>query len=270
MSDSAQRSPLSTRSKILLAIVVLVGVILPLQFWHSVWFGRELGDEEMGRYLAGVERPREIQHALARLEEKIRAGEPGVAKWYPQVAGLADHPSWMVRNQAAWVMGQDAQARIFHDALRRLVGDADPVVRRNAALALARHGDRQAALPELRRMLRPVGLLAPEAGKPEFKVGVGDLLQAGDPVAEVGGEQVVSRFPGRVLWLASPAEETVSGAELARISPDPLSVWEALRALFLIGETEDLKLVESIADDPGFDEQIRAQARNTREAILSR
>ncbi len=261
---------LSLRSKILLVIVVLVGVILPLQFWYSVWFGRELGDAELEEYLQSVEHPREIQHALARIEEGIRRGDPAIDRWIPRVAALAGHPSEIIRSQAAWVMGQEGKAEAFREALRKLVGDPDPVVRRNAALGLVRFRDREAALPELRRMLQPVTLTAPLAGKIDVAVRVGDAVEPGQPVAEVRGEKVVARFPGRVLWRAEPGGNFAAGAELVRISPDPGSVWEALRALYLLGGREELELVEAIENDADFDPQIRVQARNTREAILSR
>ncbi len=267
---SPRENRISLRSKILAAIIVVVGLVLPAQFWYSVWFGRELGDEEIGQYLRASDHTRKIQHALSQIDEKIRDGDAAVRRWYPQVAALADHPDPVIRNEVAWVMGQDVDSEAFHTALLALIDDSDLRVRRNAALALVRHGDRR-ALPEIRSMLRPLEIVSPGSGKVEFKVKRGRWVSPGDELAEVHGEMTRARFPGRVMRLAETGPSPIAtGDFLMEISPDPQSVWEGLRALVLLGDSEDLPLLESIAQDPSFDEQTRRQAELTRQAIASR
>ncbi len=267
---SPRENRISLRSKILAAIIVVVGLVLPAQFWYSVWFGRELSDVEIGEYLQASDHIRKIQHALSQIDRKIRDGDDGVERWYPQVAALAGHPDPVIRNEAAWVMGQEVDSEAFHAALLVLLDDPDLRVRRNAALALVRRGDRR-ALPEIRRMLRPLEIVSPSSGKVEFKVKPGRSVSPGDELAEVHGEVTRARFPGRVIRLAETGASPIAAGDfLMEISPDPQSVWEGLRALVLLGEAEDLPLLESIARDPGFDEQTRRQAELARQAIASR
>ena len=79
---------------------------------------------------------------------------PKVAQWYEIVAQLSEHPSPQVRVTAAWVMGQDSTSELFHNALLDMLHDDEVLVRRNAALALVRFGDKK-GLKELRTMLAP-------------------------------------------------------------------------------------------------------------------
>ena len=41
----------------------------------------------------------------------------------------------------AWLMGADSASEDFYNALEKLLLDAEPIVRRNAALALVRFND---------------------------------------------------------------------------------------------------------------------------------
>ncbi len=67
--------------------------------------------------------------------------------------------------------------------------------------------------------------------------------------------------------LTSPVD---AGKEPVTLSPDPTHVWESLRALALIGGADELQLVDSVAEDPHFSEEVREQAVLTREAIQER
>ena len=62
-------------------------------------------------------------------------------RWYPDLIRLADCPVEEVRNTDAWVMGQDTSSTGFHEALLKMLQDASPMVRGNAALSLVRFGD---------------------------------------------------------------------------------------------------------------------------------
>ncbi len=55
----------------------------------------------------------------------------------------------------------------------------------------------------------------------------------------------------------------------AMLAPDtdPEHVWEALRALALVGGAAELDLVDAVSENPLFDEDLRRQAILTHEAI---
>ncbi len=58
----------------------------------------------------------------------------------------------------------------------------------------------------------------------------------------------------------------------AMLAPDtdPEHVWEALRALALVGGAAELDLVDSVSENPLFDEDLQRQATLTHQAIESR
>ncbi len=60
-------------------------------------------------------------------------------------------------------MGFDNQSQEFHQALLKLVQDQEPIVRRNAALALVRFND-ASGREELSSVLRPYAVKAPVDG----------------------------------------------------------------------------------------------------------
>ncbi len=268
-----QNRRLSLRSKLLLALVVVIAVLIPIQFWRGVWFGGELDEEEVGRALAATESARRVQHALSWVEGRIREGDASARTWYSQIARLAEHPLVDIRLQVAWVMGQDNESQLFHQTLLELLRDPEPIVRRNAALGLTRFADRK-ALPELRAMLQPFSLQVSASGPVLFLVRAGELVARGGEVAQVGDEQPVivsSPLPGRVLSLERKPGETIQkGQTLLTLAPEPEHVWEALRALLLVGVPEDLPLVRSILDDRRFSRQIHDQARSTLEVLQER
>ena len=58
--------------------------------------------------------------------------------------------------------------------------------------------------------------------------------------------------------------------ELLTLSPDSQHVWESLRALALVGGAEALDLVESVSENPLFNEDLQRQAILTHQAIERR
>lgn len=257
-------------------LLVLAFVLVPFLFWRSTWFGRPLTDKETGEYLADREHPRKTQHALVQLADRIGRGDHSVRQWYPQVRVLAAHPSPEIRATAAWVMGQDNQAEEFHEVLRGLVRDSDPLVRRNAALALVRFGD-ASGKAELTAMLRPYSVPAPRAGTLATRLRAGDPVNPGTLLARIEtspGErfELRSPLPGRVAhWLKPDGSLLAQDDPVVLLAPSEDQVWEALRALYLVGEREDLEDVERYAGGvEGMSERIRQQARLTAEAIRRR
>ena len=256
--------------------LVLAFVLVPFLFWRGTWFGRPLSDDETGRYLADTEHPRKTQHVLVQLGERIVRGDPGVKRWYPQIRALAAHPSPEIRATAAWGMGQDNQAEEFHGALRDLLLDSEPLVRRNAALSLVRFGD-AGGKRELLMMLRPYAVAASQAGTLAIRLREGDPVNPGTLLARIEagqGERVELRspLPGRVQqWLKPEGSVVQQDAPVVLLAPGEDQVWEALRALYLIGDANDLEDVERFARGvEGMPDRVRQQAQLTAEAIRRR
>jgi multidrug efflux pump subunit AcrA (membrane-fusion protein) len=133
---------------------------------------------------------------------------------------------------AAWVMGQDNHPEEFHQTLRRLVDDPAPLVRWNAALA--RFSD-TAGEPQVRDMLEPLTLAAPQAGRLKFYLKEQDAVQSGGIVARIsslGGANsvnVASPTAGKVGRLAAKEGGQIGAGEaIAVIDPGEAQVFEAL------------------------------------------
>jgi len=62
-----------------------------------------------------------------------------------------------------------------------------------------------------------------------------------------------------------------AGAEMATVEPGTEQVWEALRALYLIGQVEDLPAIRTCQRDlPEIPDRVRQQALLTETAIHAR
>jgi HEAT repeats len=258
-------------------ILLLAGLFVAATFlaWYFSWFGRGLSDADISKYLADEKNPRHVQHALLQIQQRMERGEPAAKNWYPQLIMLSGNPEAEFRLTVAWLMGFDNQSREFHDALLKLVRDPEPIVRRNAALALVRFND-GSGREELLSVLRPYSLKVPVDGV------VASSLQEGATVArrallariqEPDGKVVEMRspLPGRVNKIAKPNGSQVSrDEELLSLNSDEDSVWEALRGLALVGTVEDLPLVQSYADSAGVLGRIKEQAGLTAKAISRR
>ncbi len=254
---------------------VFLMVLVPYLFWRGVWFGKPLTDSEIEGFLHDASKPRRIQHALVQISDRMSRGE-SVRRWYPEVERLSTVSVPEVRALAAWLMGQDNQSSSFHQKLTSLVQDADPLVRRNAALALVCFGDSQGK-PEILSMLRPYLLTTPQDGRISFQLKEGERVNTGTLVARI------QTWPHRTLDVHSPTPGFFSkasvqdknlvtcGESIALISPSETQVWEALRALFLVGEPPDLPEVERFAGRiPQMSERVRQQAVLTVKTIKER
>jgi HEAT repeat protein len=235
-----------------------------------------LSDEDMGKYLADTSVPHKTQHALSQLADRMARGDASARQWYPQVIRLAEKSDPGFRVLAAWAMGQDNQAQEFHAELLKLLADPEPTVRRNAALALVRFGD-ASGRTELRAMLQSVSVPAPVAGAIKFRLKEGEPVRNGVAVARIeptAGDAVDVNSPVMGLLERRAVEDGASvaaGGPVAVIAPGEDQVWEALRALYLVGTVEDLREVERFARGvAGFSERTRQQAAATAEAIRRR
>ena len=269
-------SSLPPKRNLAIAIVPILLVLITFLFWYQTWFGRRLSDNEMSECLTETSAPHKTQHALAQLAERMTRGDATARRWYPQVIALAGSRESGLRLMAAWVMGQDNKSAEFHDALRKLLDDPEPMVRRNAALALARFGDANGRA-ELQAMLRSFTLTAPQAGTLSFRLkeddpvrngGIVARLQAGDakPVA------VLSPVAGTLdRRIAADGAHVAAGDPLAILAPGEEQVWESLRALYLVGTPDDLEDVDRFARGvPRISDRVRQQAALTAATIHRR
>ncbi len=245
-------------------------VLLPFLFWYWTWFGRKLSDAQLDDYFADVSKPRHAQHALVQVGERLSQGQ-NVSRWYPAVIRQAASPNRELRQTAAWIMGQDRKYAPFHEVLLRLLHDPEPMVRRNAATALAAFGD-PAARPELVAMLLPCTITAPVAGTLRLRLKLDEYVNPGTMVARIGETEVRAAVPGEVRSLDRQEGAAVrTGDPLVELSPDENHVWEALRALYLVGQPPDLEAVERFTHPiPGIRQIVAQQAELTRQAIQAR
>jgi hypothetical protein len=258
-----------------LAVVAILFVVVPFLTWYWTWFGRTLSAEEIERYLREG-KPRHTQHALSQVAAQIEKGERDSGRWNKQVVGLASNPSPDVRMTAAWVMGVEHKSEEFRASLARLVEDSEPIVRRNAALALVRFGDERCR-PELLAMLRPYVVRGADRGTALTALTVGSrvkreslLLKFKTPSGESG--EVRSPLPG-TIERASVRDGDVfePDAELFVIAPDEEQVTDALTGLQYFGGEEELADVERYARGvEGMPQDVKTKAALTAEAIKRR
>ena len=241
--------------------------------WYFSWFGRELSDADIAKYLADEKNPRHVQHALLQVQQRIERGDPNAKNWYPQVVTLSGNPETEFRLTVAWLMGFDNKSQEFHDALLKLVHDPEPIVRRNAALALVRFED-NSGRDELLSMLKPYVLKAPADGVVASSMHEGSTVGRRTPLARIERADGVivelrSPLPGRVNQIFKPNGSTVSSDDdLLSLNSDEETVWEALRALAIVGTKDDLLLIQSYTESASG--RIKEQAGLTAKAISQR
>jgi len=270
-----KRKPMARRTKIAFYVVAWLIVLMPFLFWRSTWFGRQLSDREIGRYLRDDAKPRHIQHALVQVGERMARGDKGVGQWYPELVRLAGHPVEEIRSTDAWVMGQDTSYAFFRRTLLTMLDDVAPTVRANAALSLVRFGD-AAGRPQIVSMLQPLPVMAPAAGRLVAVAKAGDAANHGTLLAklEEGSQAHEVRAPitGRISSVQSQrGSQVAAGQQLLVIDPGAEQVWEALRALYVVGQPEDLAAVRPYkAASTNRPKRIEEQAAATERAILQR
>jgi biotin carboxyl carrier protein len=274
------KARMSTRNRLLFFFTAWLIVLMPFLFWWNTWFGRQLTDKQLAEYLQDEKHPRHIQHALVQIGERMTRHDPSVAQWYPQVVRLASNPVEEVRNTDAWVMGQDvvskeASAAGFHEALLKMLADSSLMVRGNAALSLVRFGD-ASGRPQILELLQPATVTAPQSGKIIDTSAVGTAIRQGGIVAKLqaGAQTIEIRSPisGRLQTLPGQTGQTVgAGSQVATIDPGTEQVWEALRALYLVGQADDIAAVVPYERElPNIPDHVRQQAIETEKAIRQR
>jgi hypothetical protein len=266
---------MSTRNRALFFVTAWLIVLMPFLFWWSTWFGRELSNKQLTEYLHDEKHPRHIQHALIQVGERIARHDPAAARWYGDLVRLSSHPLEEVRNTDAWVMGQDPSVEGFHDTLRKMLADSSALVQGNAALSLIRFGD-AAGRPQIVALLQPAPILAFSAGRVVDIDKPGTSIHQGGLVAKLenkeGTVELRSPISGRIRTLSAAIGSSVNaGAEVATVDPSADQVWEALRALYLVGQVEDLAAIRRYERElPDISDRIRQQAQLTEQAIRER
>ncbi len=266
---------MSNGQRLLFFLTAWLIVLMPFLFWWNTWFGRQLSDKNLEEYLHDDKKPRHIQHALVQLGERMNKHDAAVSRWYPDVVRLSSYPVEEVRNTDAWVMGQDTSGPDFHAALLKMLNDPSPMVRGNAALSLVRFGD-ATGRPQILALLQPATVAATQSGKVVDTSTVGTPIHQGGIIAKIDrdGEKSEIRSPitGRLRTLTIQTGQSVtSGTEVATLDPGTEQVWEALRALYLIGQPEDLPIVQTYERElPEIPDHVRQQAVDTEKAIRER
>jgi hypothetical protein len=275
VSPPKARRRMSTTNRIIFLATGWLIVSMPFLFWWNTWFGRKLSDPQLGEYLQDQKKPRHIQQALVQISERMSQQAGSASRWYPEVLRLSTYPVEEVRNTDAWVMGQDTSGAGFHEALLKMLNDPSAMVRGNAALSLVRFGD-ASGRPQIVALLQPAKVVAPHSGKVTEASAVGTSLHQGGLIAKLltDGQIVEIRSPigGRLGQLAVQSGQTVSaGADIATVQPGTEQVWEALRALYLIGRAEDLSAIAPYQRElPEISDAVRQQAVLTEQAIRGR
>jgi hypothetical protein len=278
-SKTSKRS-MSRTQKILFFATGWLIVLMPFLFWWNTWFGRHLSDQQLTEYLHDDKKPRHIQHALVQMGERMghldkAHSDTAVQQWYPDLVRLAANPVAEVRNTDAWVMGQDTSGTGFRETLVKMLQDPSPMVRGNAALSLVRFGD-ASGHTEIVALLQPARITAPEDGRIVDSDRPGTPIHQGGLIAKLQPAQgaiieLRSPIPGRIRSVAGAGANVASGAEIAVVDPGTEQVWEALRALYLVGQIDDIPAVLPYERDlADISKDVRQQAMDTEKAIRER
>jgi hypothetical protein len=258
-------------------ILILAGlfVIATLLACYFSWFGRELSDADIAKYLVDERNPRHVQHALVQIQQRMERGDPNAKNFYPQLLTLSGSAETEFRLTVAWLMGFDNTSTQFHEALAKLLKDREPIVRRNAALALVRFNDNSGSR-ELLSILEPYPVTAPASGVVASSLQEGDkvarstlLARIQQPDGSVAG--IRSPLPGRIqkLWKTNGAQVGKDDG-LMSLNSDENSVWEALRGLALVGSYTDVPTINIYVYSNDVSPKVREQAKSTVNAIETR
>ena len=278
-NTAAPKPGLKRRWLYLILGVTFLFVLMPFLFWQATWFGKPLDDTQLEKSLTDRAHPREIQHALSQLADRILSRDPAARdsarRFYPRLIQIARNGQDELRLTAAWVMGQDDSMPEFHQELLRLLHDPNPMVRRNAALALVRFKD-SSGLAEIRAMLQPSPVPASVPGALDERLKPGDAINPGTLLGriEAGGSrsEFRSQIPGTIdHWLVADKTAVTAGQPVLIFNPSTDEIWQALRALYLIGAPQDLAAVDNFTRRAGdLPANVRQQAELTAGAIRKR
>ena len=271
----AEAPPKRKRSSWPILVLAVLFVTATGLTWYYTWFGRDLTDDEITTYLADEKHPRHVQHALLQLQQRLEQKKP-VQQWHGRLIELSHNSETEFRMTVAWLMGNDNSSVDFHQALLSLLHDNEPLVRRNAALALVRFGDGEGR-ETLLGVLKPYAVDVSADGILSSTLNAGSTVSRGTLLARISQSngdvtEVRSPMPGKIEQVVKRDGTTVKkGEPLMMMNSDANSIWEALRGLTVVGKSEDLGEIERY--ETGVDalpERIKQQAALTAKAIQSR
>jgi len=257
---------------LILAVLFVAATFLA---WYFTWFGRGLSDADITKYLTDTKNPRHVQHALLQIQQRMERGDQSARNWYPQIEALSASSETEFRLTTAWLMGYDNQSKEFHADLLKLVRDGEPIVRRNAALALVRFND-NSGREELVFVLQPFAVKSAATGVISSTLHVGSDISRGALLARVqqaDGQvtEIRSPLPGRIGEVSrANGTQVNSGETILTLNSDEESIWEALRGLSFIGRTEDLEAIQMYANSSSASDRVREQAKLTAKSIETR
>jgi hypothetical protein len=257
-------------------ILAILFVVASFLTWYFTWFGRGLSDTEISKFLVDEKHPRHVQHALLQIQQRIERGDPNAKQWYPRIITLAGSPETEFRLTVAWLMGADNKSDEFHSSLQKLLADPEAIVRRNAALALVRFND-PSGRAELLAMLQPFTVKATAAGRLQSSLSSGAQISRGALLGRIQQSdnavtELRSPLIGKVDRLLVTNGSTVAKEDgVLTMKSDEQSIWEGLRGLSVVGQAEDLLVVERYANgSEPVSERIKQQAVLTAGAIRGR
>jgi hypothetical protein len=277
MSENSVATSPANRVRASGPILILAVLFVAATFlaWYFTWFGRGLSDTDISNYLSDTKNPRHVQHALLQVQQRIERGDSSARSWYPQVETLSNSSETEYRLTTAWLMGFDNQSDQFHAALLRLIRDGEPIVRRNAALALVRFNDSNGH-DELVAVLKPYPVESNATGVVSSTLHVGSDVSRGTLLARIQQSdgkvsELRSPLPGRIEVISKAnGSQVITGQVILNLNSDEQSVFEALRGLSLIGTRDDLPIIQSFANSSTATERVKEQANLTVSAIQSR
>jgi hypothetical protein len=125
-------------------------------------------------------------------------------------------------------------------------------------------------------MLKPYVLKAPADGTVQSSMHEGTIVGRRTPLARIEQSdgkivELRSPLPGRVNQIFKQNGSPITHDEdLLSLNSDEQSIWEALRALALIGTKEDLPIVQGYAESKDASARVKEQASLTAKAINHR
>ncbi len=278
-SAPAAKPGMKKRWLYLILGVMFMFVLMPYLIWQATWFGKPLDDKQMAAAFADALHPRNAQHALSQVADRMESPDPAVratAKpWYPQAVAAASSSESALRSTAAWIMGKDPSVPEFHETLKKLLVDSDPMVQRNAALSLVRFGD-VSGHDMIVSMLKPWVQTAPVEGKLSTRLTPGETVSVGTLIGriETAGEKVEIRtkMPGTLdQWTVQDGRPVTANQPIAQLDPAADVVLNALAALYFIGNNDDIRaILPYIHGVPGMPLSVSQQANLTFNAIHTR
>jgi biotin carboxyl carrier protein len=263
----------------LILAVMFLFVLMPYLIWQATWFGKPLNDKQMADAFADTEHPRNAQHALSQVADRMESPDPAVrmtAKpWYPQAIAAATSSESALRSTAAWVMGKDPSVPEFHETLQELLVDSDPMVQRNAALSLVRFGD-VSGHDMIVSMLKPWLQTAPVEGKLSTRLTPGETVNVGTLIGRIetpdGKVEIRTKMPGTIdQWVVKDGTPVTVNQPIAQLDPAADVVLNALAALYFIGHEDDIPAIAPyLRNITGMPLSVSQQAKLTIDAIHTR